>query len=96
MRSVYSCVICGVHYLPPETMEYPALGLAASPVHCARPECAAAVKAGDAGLPVEVLTMLAMRAADAQGEAREPTRGGGKARGRRAGAAPGGGRSKLR
>ena len=95
MRPIYHCVICGVTYLPPEAMEYPALALAASPVHCARPECAAAVAAGDEGLPVEVLTMLALRTADAQGEA-QMARGGGKARGRRAGAAPGGGRSKLR
>lgn len=95
MRSVYCCVICGVHYLPPEAMAYPTSGVVASPVHCARPECGAAVTAGEAGLPVEVLAMLAMRAADAQGEA-QPVRSGGKARGRRAGAAPGGGRSRLR
>lgn len=95
MRTVYCCVICGVHYLPPEAMEYPTSGVVASPVHCARLECEAAVTAGEAGLPVEVLTMLAQRAADVRGEA-QPVRGGGKARGRRGAAAPGGGRSKLR
>ena len=95
MRPIYHCVICGVTYLPPEAMEYPTSGLEASPVHCARPECAKAVAAGEAGLPVEVLAMLAQRAADARGET-PAVRSGGKARGRRAGAAPGGGRSKLR
>lgn len=95
MRSVYGCVICGVHYMPPEAMEYPALELKASAAHCARPECAAAAAAGAAGLPVEVLELLARRAAEERGKAQAPCAVG-RTRGRRAAAAPGGGRSKLR
>ncbi|MET9222366.1 hypothetical protein ABZX65_26880 [Streptomyces sp. NPDC003300] len=93
MRSVYCCVICGVHYLPPEGMVYPESGVVASPAHCASPVCTKAARDGEAGLPLAMLETLALKAAEEQQAVDRRVRRG---RGRRAGAAPGGGRSKLR
>jgi hypothetical protein len=93
MRTTYCCVICGVHYLPPEGMVYPETGITASPAHCARPECATAARDGLAGLPLAVLEAMALRGVDDEPAVERRT---GRARGRRAGAAPGGGRNRLR
>jgi hypothetical protein len=94
MRNVYACVICGVHYLPPESMVYPETGITASPAHCAHPVCTEAAADGVGGVPLSVLEAMALRVAAEVEETTERTvtRG----RSRRPGAAPGGGRSKLR
>lgn len=98
MRSIYVCIGCAAIYLPPETMTYPSLGLTASPAHCTRPDCAAAVRETVimSGLPEEKLGELARRANGLEGEPRRPRLNQRAARGRRAAAAPSGGRNKLR
>lgn len=95
MRPIYVCIGCGVIYLPPET---PPNGRTVSPAHCGAPECAAATRQAVAmsGLPEEKLGELARRANGLEGEVRAPRLDRRAARGRRAMAAPGGGRSKLR
>lgn len=93
MRNVYACVVCGVHFLPPEGMVYPETGITASPAHCANPACAAEAASGVGGVPLSVLEALALRAASCESEpAVRPVE---RARGRRAAAGPGGRRSKL-
>ncbi|MFI8930551.1 hypothetical protein ACIG3E_23065 [Streptomyces sp. NPDC053474] len=98
MRSVHVCIGCAALYLPPEDMTYPSLGLTASPAHCTEPGCAAAVREAVAfsGLPEDKLGELARRAVGLEGQPRRPRPRQRPARGRRAAAAPGGGRGKLR
>ncbi|MCI3927738.1 hypothetical protein [Streptomyces sp. AN091965] len=98
MRSIYVCIGCAALYLPPEDMAYPCLGLTASPAHCTGPGCAAAVREAVAlcGLPQDKLGELARRAVGLEGQPRRPRLHRRPARGRRAAAAPGGGRGKLR
>lgn len=109
MRPIYLCIGCAATYLPPEN---PTSGQPASPAHCGLPSCQEAVRQAVAmsGLPEERLGELARRAIGVDGERRlaaiwaacglagEPpvTRGRRPVRGRRAAAAPGGGRSRLR
>ncbi|GLF99562.1 hypothetical protein [Streptomyces yaizuensis] len=82
MRTWYVCLACGTLRLPPEGD-----GVV---VDCGRPECAAVAGAmvRALGLPPERLADMARRAAGLEGEPRVP-RDGRRARGRRAGAAPG-------
>ncbi|MFJ2774290.1 hypothetical protein [Streptomyces sp. NPDC087300] len=84
MRQIYVCLGCAGQYLPPETMNYPTLGIDVSPVHCSRPECTTSVEdsMNVIAVPEDVVAKWARRAA-------------GLARGRRAQASPGPGRSKL-
>ncbi|MEV0498098.1 hypothetical protein AB0I84_10905 [Streptomyces spectabilis] len=98
MRSIYVCIGCAAIYLPPETMVYPSLGMTASPAHCTQPGCAAAVREAVAlsGLSEDRLGELARRAIGLEGEPRRPRLNRRATRGRRATAAPGGGRGKLR
>jgi hypothetical protein len=92
VRTVYVCVACATHYLPPESMEYPAAGVQASRVHCANPACKAAVESGKGvNIPAELLERMIERAGE---EPRKP-RARRPARGRRSVAGPQGGRSKL-
>lgn len=95
-RQIYLCLGCAAQYLPPQSMTYPSLGVGASPVHCSTPACAASVKATmDAiAIPAEKVAELARRAAGLDGPVRRG-RPGRIARGRRAKASPGTGRSKL-
>jgi hypothetical protein len=95
MRPIYVCIGCGAVYLPPE---HPAYGHPVSPAHCSRPDCASAVREAVvmSGLSEERLGELARRANGLEGEPRRPRIGRRVVRGRRAGAAPGGGRGKLR
>lgn len=60
MRSTFVCTVCGVHYLPPESMVYPETGVTASPAHCARPECGAAASTGP--VPLAMLEAMALEA----------------------------------
>ncbi|WP_328917259.1 MULTISPECIES: hypothetical protein [unclassified Streptomyces] len=62
MRSTFCCVICGVHYLPPENMVYPDTGATASPAHCANPGCTAAARDGQGGLSLAALETMALSA----------------------------------
>lgn len=96
MRQIYVCLGCAGHYLPPESMTYPSLGLTASPVHCGAPDCRATVTASMRfiAVPEDVVAKWARRAAGLDGPVRRP-RPGRAARGRRAKASPGTGRSKL-
>ncbi|MFF8961025.1 hypothetical protein [Streptomyces sp. NPDC014894] len=96
MRTIYVCLGCAAHYLPPVPMTYPALGLTASPVHCGAPACRSAVAPmmAGVGVPVETVARWTRRAAGLDGARRSP-RPGRRARGRRAGAAPRSARSKL-
>ncbi|WP_394436221.1 hypothetical protein [Streptomyces sp. SGAir0957] len=98
MRTIYVCVGCAAIYLPPEDMTYPSLGLTASPAHCTDPACGAAVReaAQMSGLSEERIGQLARRAVGLEGEPRRPRVNRRAMRGRRADAAPGGGRGKLR
>lgn len=98
MRTIYVCIGCAAIYLPPEDMTYPASGLTASPAHCTEPGCAAAVREAVlmSGLTQEKLGELARRAVGLEGEPLRPRLNRRTARGRRAVAAPGGGRDKLR
>lgn len=91
MRSVYVCLACGIHYLPPESMEYPSLGLRASTVHCGEPACKAAVESGRAGIPAALLGQMNAQAAEEpyKPRARRP------AHGRRPAAGPQAARSRL-
>jgi hypothetical protein len=95
-RQVYLCLGCAAHYLPPASMTYPSLGVDASPVHCSTPACKASVTATmDAiAIPPERVAELARRAAGLDGPVRRG-RPGRLARGRRANASPGSGRTKL-
>ncbi|WP_409062441.1 hypothetical protein [Streptomyces sp. SYP-A7185] len=97
MRSIYVCIGCAAIYLPPESMSYPSLGLTASTAHCTRRDCTAAVRETVAlsGLPEAKLGELARRALGLEGQPRRPRLNHRPARGRRAAAAPGGGRGKL-
>lgn len=96
MRTIYVCLSCAAQYLPPEAMHYPKQGVDASPVHCGLDECRSSVEAtlDTVGIPAETMALWARRAA---GLAGEPRRGrpGRLARGRRASASPGSGRSKF-
>lgn len=90
MRPVYVCMHCGVHYLPPEGMVYPTSGVQASPVRCENPACVTAAST----MPPLPPALLARIEEQAQpGPATRARRG---AHGRRAAAAPAGGRNKLR
>jgi hypothetical protein len=60
MRSTFVCTVCGIHYLPPETMIYPTSGTIASPAHCARPECGTAARTGP--VPLAMLEKVALEA----------------------------------
>lgn len=95
MRPIYLCIGCGAVYLPPE---HPTYTSPVSPAHCSRPDCGAAVREAVAmsGLSEEKLGELARRAAGLEGEPRRPRVGRRPVRGKRAVAAPGGGRGKLR
>ncbi|GAA3108389.1 hypothetical protein ACFQ0X_43815 [Streptomyces rectiviolaceus] len=95
-RQIYLCLGCAGQYLPPESMTYPSLGVDASPVHCSNPACASSVTASLQYIPVppERVAELARRAAGLDGPVRRG-RPGRIARGRRAQASPGTGRSKL-
>ncbi|MEU1134765.1 hypothetical protein ABZ383_33750 [Streptomyces sp. NPDC005900] len=96
MRQIYVCLGCAGHYLPPETMTYPTLGLTASPVHCGAPACKSAVTDSlkFIAVPEDVVAKWARRAAGIDGPVRR-ARPGRPARGRRSAATPGSGRSKL-
>ncbi|MFJ2515637.1 hypothetical protein ACIPEL_36470 [Streptomyces griseoviridis] len=99
MRTIYLCIGCAATYLPPKSMTYPSLpDVTASPAHCGQPECAAAAREAVAmsGLTEAKLGELARRAAGLEGDVRMPRIDRRAARGRRAAAAPGGGRGKLR
>lgn len=63
MRTPYTCVICGVTYLPPEAMVYPETGITASPAHCASPACTTAARDGVNGMPLAAVEQLAIAAA---------------------------------
>lgn len=91
MRSVYVCLACGAHNLPPESGEYPGLGLRASPLHCTTPECRHAVESGRAGVPAALLEQMVNRAAEEpyKPRARRP------AHGRRPATGPQAARSRL-
>lgn len=91
MRPVYVCMACGGHYLPPEDMLYPTSGVQASPTHCENPACVAAAERMPP-LPPALLAAIEDRAR-AMPQGRQNRRA---TRGRRAGAAPTGARSKLR
>lgn len=95
MRPIYVCIGCAVVYLPPEHPSYQA---PVSPAHCSDPRCAAAAAEAVAmsGLSAERLGELARRANGLEGEPRRGRIDRRPARGRRAAAAPGGGRGKLR
>ena len=97
MRKLFVCLNCAIHYMPPESMRYETVGVAASPIHCANPACKAALESGWAvsGVPLELLERWALRAAEAQPDPQVPGARR-RARGRRPSAAPAGGRSKLR
>lgn len=95
MRPIYVCVSCGSIYLPPEN---PTSGPTPSPAHCSEPGCEAALREAVelSGLSEEKLGELARRANGLEGEPRRGRINRRAARGRRAAAAPSGGRSKLR
>lgn len=100
MRLVFACMECGIHYLPPETMQYS--DGPASPVWCAacqgvmceqgivEPAMAAAVALASAR------AALATRAPIVDETPRPDVRPSRPARTRRSASAPGGTRSKLR
>lgn len=95
MRPVFTCVSCGCVYLPPKSMDYPDLGMQASPLHCGEHRC----RQQCAELP-ETVRALMSRAAWSRAEQwmdREPAPLPGRTRARATGRArPGAGRSKLR
>ncbi|MFF1714688.1 hypothetical protein [Streptomyces sp. NPDC058268] len=95
-RQVYVCLGCAGKYLPPASMTYPSLGVDASPVHCGMPACKSEVTASlkFISVPEETVAKWARRAAGVEGPVRRG-RPGRIARGRRANASPGTGRSKL-
>ncbi|MGW4493801.1 hypothetical protein [Streptomyces sp. NPDC004376] len=91
MRPILLCIGCAATYLPAPAFPY-------STAHCSDPACETVVRQAVAmsGLPEEKLGELARRAAGLEGE---PRRGRTRYRpvhGKRAAAAPGGGRGKLR
>ncbi|GGV69887.1 hypothetical protein GCM10010277_80370 [Streptomyces longisporoflavus] len=96
-RQIYVCLGCAAQYLPPGPMTYPLLGVAASPVHCSRPECASTVaeSMNVIALPPEQVAKWARRAAGVEGPVRRG-RPGRTARGRRAQPSPATGRTRLR
>lgn len=95
MRPIYLCIGCGTVYLPPEN---PTAGPPVSPAHCSQPSCGAAVREAVemSGLTEAKLGELARRAGGLDGEPRRPRMGRRPVHGKRATAAPGGGRGKLR
>lgn len=95
-RQIYVCLGCAGQYLPPQSMTYPSLGLTASPVHCGMPACKTSVETTMSAIavPEETVAKWARRAAGVEGPVRRG-RPGRIARGRRAKASPGTGRSKL-
>lgn len=95
-RRIYVCLGCAGQYLPPAAMTYPSAGVDASPVHCSMPACATAVTASMEFIqvPEETVAKWARRAAGVDGPVRRG-RPGRIARGRRAKASPGTGRTKL-
>ncbi|MFJ2514710.1 hypothetical protein ACIQJX_34930 [Streptomyces griseoviridis] len=99
MRQIYLCIGCAAIYLPPESMTYPSHpDVTASPAHCGNPSCAQAAReaAAMSGLTEAKIGELARRAAGLDGPVRMARIDRRPARGRRASAAPGGGRGKLR
>jgi hypothetical protein len=97
VRKVFVCLACAIHYMPPESMRYEAVGVDASPIHCANPACKTTLESSHAmsGVPLELLEQWALRAAETQPDPQvSGTRR--RARGRRPSAAPAGARSKLR
>ncbi|GAA4822455.1 hypothetical protein GCM10023220_64720 [Streptomyces ziwulingensis] len=107
MRPIYVCVGCAVTYLPPE---HPSSGPPVSPAHCGKPACEEAVRQAVvmSGLSEGRIGELARRAVGVEGEQRllllrracglegASPLSRRAVRGRRAGAPPGGGRSRLR
>lgn len=95
MRPIYVCVGCAAIYLPAEN---PTVGPPPSPAHCSQPGCQAAVREAVewTGLSEEKLGELARRANGLEGEPRRGRINRRPVPGRRAAAAPGGGRGKLR
>lgn len=97
MRTLFVCLGCAGLYLPPESMTYPSLGVAASTVHCSVPACR--TRAEEVlqvmGVPEDVAARMARRAAGMDGPVRKG-RPGRLAAGRRSAAGPAGARSKLR
>ncbi|WP_190086286.1 hypothetical protein [Streptomyces longisporoflavus] len=93
---VYVCLGRAAQYLPPASMTYSGSGLDASPVHCANAACRSVASASMEFIPVpaESVAKWARRAAGVGGPVRRG-RPGRIARGRRADASPGAGRSKL-
>lgn len=96
MRTWYVCLGCAAQYLPPESMTYPRLDLAASPVHCSVPACR--VKATPLiegfGVSAETIARWTRKAAGLDGR-RRPARPARRARGGRAVSGPRSARSRL-
>lgn len=98
MRTMYACFECASHYLPPESMEYAEVGVAASPVHCSVCKAALAERGIEAS-PEQVRAALVLarrlNPGAAVGEEKRPdVRPSRPAKTRRS-PAPGGRRSKL-